>query len=193
MSTLGRACSSCLFVALAFVACGGHEPQPQPQSAPAATDNGAQASPFIARLCDTLCQKQVQCDPKWDVATCQKNCRERGSPARAFWREDYAKATLACLDAAGCDVMAKGDDTEKKCFGDTRPEPSAAAKRFCERAQEKEHTCSGAAPDVPGCLRTWGMMSEAALTDMTACQQAPCGKAPACVKSTVGFPRPTDG
>ncbi len=184
MSTLRRACSSCLLSAFALVACGG--PDPKPQTPAQAGDT--QTDTFIGRLCNTLCQKQVQCDPKWDGATCQKNCRERGSPARTFWREDYAKATLACLDAAGCDVMTKGDDTEKKCFGDTRPEPSDAAKHFCEVAQEKEHTCSGAAPDVPGCLRTWGMMNEAAIKDMTACQQEPCGKAVSCAKSAVGFP-----
>ncbi len=184
MSTLRRACSSCVLAAFALVACGGPDPQPK---TPAQAE-GAQTDTLVGRLCNTLCQKQVQCDPKWDGTTCQKNCRERGSPARTYWREDYAKATLACLDAAGCDVMAKGDDTEKKCFGDTRPEPSDAAKHFCQVAQEKEHTCSGAAVDIPGCLRTWGMMNEAALKDMTTCQQEPCGKATTCTKSAVGFP-----
>ena len=186
MGNPSRAIFSGLTAALALIACGG-EPKQEAQGPQAAP--GPQSGPFIDRLCNTLCQKQVKCDPKWDGATCQKNCRERGSPARAFWRDDYAKATLACLDAAGCDVMAKGDETEKKCFSETRPEPTEAAKHFCEVSQEKERTCSNAPPDVPACLRTWGMMNEPALSAMTACQEQPCGKAVSCAKAAVGFPQ----
>jgi hypothetical protein len=192
-----RAITSAVIAALAFVAfvaCGSPPPpesqaqpsQPAQQSQPVAVQSGG----FIDRLCNTLCKKMMECTPNWDADMCQKNCRERGSPARAYWRADYAKATLACLDASGCDVMAKGDATEKKCFTDTRPEPTDAAKHYCEVAVEKERTCAGAAPDMPGCMRTWGMIDDAQLKDMLACQDQPCGKAASCAKSVVGFPKP---
>jgi hypothetical protein len=175
----------------AIIACGS-PPPPQPQSqaqAPTQAQTPAvQSGSFVDRLCNTLCQKQMRCNPKWDADLCQKNCRERGSPARAHWRDDYANATLACLDAAGCDVMAKGDDTEKKCFADTRPEPSEAAKHFCEVSVEKEKTCTGQS-DMPGCLRAWGMIDDAALKEMLACQDRPCGQAASCAKAAVGFPK----
>ena len=45
---------------------------------------------------------------------------------------------------------------------------------------------------MAACLRSWGMMNEAALRDMTACQDSACGKAVACAKGVVGFPKPAE-
>ena len=181
-----RATSSWLVPAFAIIACA----EPAQPAQPPRNQGDTRAEGYIDRVCNTLCQKSVQCDPKWDGALCQKNCRERGSPARAFWREDYQKATLACLDAVACDVMKTGDVTDKKCFSETRPEPSELAKRYCEVSLEKERTCSGQAPDMPACLRAWGMINDAALKTMVECQDRACGEATPCAKAAVGFDKP---
>jgi hypothetical protein len=194
---LVRSCAAFFAGAIAFVlvACGEPPPPQQPQQQPQTQQQGqgqqGQSAGFVDRLCNTLCKKNVECIPGWDPAQCQQNCRERGSPARAFWREDYAKATLACLDAAGCDVMSKGDTIEKTCFGDTRPAPSETAKKLCDVSLDKERTCSdAAAPDSAACLKKWGMIDDAKLKEMLACQERPCGEAARCAKAAVGIKEP---
>ena len=177
-----RATFSSLLSALPLVACAASQPPPEAQH--------VHVGAFVEGLCNTLCEKQVHCDHNLDAETCQTNCRQRGSPAREFWREDYAKATLACLDTSGCDVMRSGDTIGKKCFEETRPEPSDAAKHFCEVSEAKEQSCTAAPPNVPACLRTWGMMKDTALAEMVACQDRACGKATSCAKAVVGFPKP---
>jgi hypothetical protein len=142
---------------------------------------------YVDRLSNAICQKRVQCDPKWDGATCQKSCRERGSAARPFWRDDYVSATLACVDGAQCELALEPPALEKKCFKDTRPEPSALAKKFCDVAVEKDRTCTGLPPNVPRCLRSWGMVRDDVMNELIDCQDRPCGKAGKCAKTIVGF------
>jgi hypothetical protein len=193
---ISRACLAFIGGALAILACGEPPPPQQPQS-PATAQPPTQGQPsgtsasYVDRLCNTLCKKNVECVPGWDPAQCQQNCRERGSAARAFWRDDYKAATLSCLESAGCDVMSKGDAIEKKCFVDTKPQPSDAAKKYCDASIEKERTCSdAAAPDAAACLQKWGVIADATLTEMTACQQRPCGEAATCAKAAVGIKQP---
>jgi hypothetical protein len=148
---------------------------------------------YVDRLCTTFCQKRVQCDANWEEATCQKNCRQQGSPARAFWREDYVKATLECVDSASCDVVTNPAMIEETCFRRTRPEPSALAKKYCDVAAEKDRACVGVSPDLPRCLRFWGMINDAVMNDlMIECEDRPCRTAARCAHAMVGFDKLDD-
>lgn len=141
-----------------------------------------------ARICETICDRDYECDSRRDRQVCSNLC----GPVRVELerlRGDLLSSVLSCYEGLDCDGVADPDSLSD-CILERQAllSPSSTAIRFCDAALTATTNCDGSASFTrASCLNSMKGYSDEVLEKLIACTTKSCNVGPACLTSTLGL------
>ncbi|MBK8998741.1 MAG: hypothetical protein IPM35_23715 [Myxococcales bacterium] len=135
--------------------------------------NAADFGAEYASYCKKMADREAKCGDTPDEAACvaRKSCFE------SHWR------TSALLSAFSCDAARDCNTGDDACYGDAGAKVSSPALSSYKSACNSWLTqCSGS-DDM--CAPGAGLLSDATLSELSACMQKPCAEAATCVEAVM--------
>jgi len=150
----------------------------------------APSDPTIpSAMCAPRCERDHACDSTVDVAACVTRCEHLLGPRAIYMREDWVGAVRACAERQAC--VQETDQAISACIADARRrlQPTPAALRYCEKAQEKAPICrvrQVELRDFAHCVASNDLLSDPILKMLADCEDEPCRTHPACFYDVIG-------
>ena len=154
------------------------------ESSSSATDPSSSGD--IDSYCESICEKQHDCDTSEDKETCVNKCQNEGAAVAPHVRGDLLSNIASCVGDSDCKSVLKGS-AENSCAAEelAKLSPSDAATSFCTALKDAGKKC-GLMVDKASCLKTAKTFNDASLEDAEACTEKSCSAQSKCIGAAFG-------